>query len=183
MTTNWRVSKVEIFNEAGGSFVPPYTLRGDMDQTEFEFGCGLGTNEVWKLRFTLSRKDGFAPNQIGTVARLAFPARGALPSAPITIGAAGMTLSVHSEYQQFGPTVVARLDPPDEDVQLTVLRMVDRYGANIRHYPYGSQFKGNYSWTLHPQQEGDYINLTLAASRLRYVEVLVRPKPPFKYSP
>ena len=184
-TTNWCVVKVEILDEAGGHQQPSTTSYGfNLTRRKYEFRAGLGTNAVWKLRFTLLRVGGFTSNEIALIQRLPMPVRGAGPSEPIALNAGGMNLSAYCEcHKEEFSSLVARLDAPDEDVALMALRIGDQNGANIgQPYPVGSHFKGGYLWVLHPQQESESINATLAVSRLRYVELLVRPEPPFRYS-
>ena len=91
------------------------------------------------------------------------------------------------------PRLAAYLSVPDANVQLVALRLVDQSGANIRFSTYGSQFDGSFFWSLPPRSESgrrnitlpetDFMDVTLALSPLRYVELLVRPEPPYKYSP
>jgi hypothetical protein len=196
ITTNWRVANVEVFDEAGGCYpaiAHSYSTGIDLTQKELEFHAGLGTNAVWKLRLTLSKTGGFSSNEIVSLDRLPIPTADSGSSKPISLDIQGVRFSVHSEFLGNTPRVVAQLDVPDESVHLTAVKLVEQYGADIYSSPYRNQFKGSFYWALPPRQERerrnitlpetDFMNATLALTRLLYVEVLVRPEPPFKYSP
>jgi hypothetical protein len=185
-STNWCVAKVEILDEAGGYQQPPITSYGfNLTRGRYEFRAGLGTSAVWKLRFTLLRVGGFTSNEIALIQRLPMPARGAGPSEPIALKVGGMDLSVYCEvHKEDFSSLVARLDAPAEEVELMALRIVDQHGTNIGPpFPSLAHNKGGSLWVLHPRQDSESINATLAVCRVRYVELLVRPEPPFKYSP
>ena len=111
---------------------------------------------------------------------------------PISVDIQGVKLSIHSEFFNMNhPRLAAHLSVPDANVQLVALRLVDQSGANIRFSAYGNQLNGSFFWSLPPREhrsiitlpETDFMNVTLAMGRLRHVELLVRPEPPFKYSP
>lgn len=175
-TTHWRVANIEVFDEAGGRHQLPshsYSTGAEMTRKDVEFRGGLGTNGVWKLRLTLAKSGGFSSNEVVTVERLPIPTSASGSSSPVSVEIQGVKLSLHSEFVMSQPRVVASLAVPDESVQLTPLRLVDRSGARIECYAYRNI-------TL---PETEFMNVTVALSRLCYVELLVRPEPPFKYSP
>jgi hypothetical protein len=194
VSTNWRVANVEVFDEAGGRHEPDshsYSTGAELTRKEVEFRGGLGTNAVWKLRLTLAKTGGFSSNEVVSLDRLPIPAADSGSSRPISVDIEGVKLSIHTEFFNMNhPRLAAYLSVPDANVQLVALRLVDQSGANIRFSPYGNQFNGSFFWSLPPRPEGerrnimlpetDFMDATLALSRLRYVELLVRPEPPFK---
>ena len=196
-STNWRVANVEVFDEAGGCYSTPvhsYSTGTELKQTDLEFRCGLGTNAVWRLRFTLAKVGGFSSNEIVSLERLPIATAESGSSKPISLDIQGVKLSIQTEFFMMShPRLAARLSVPDQSVQLVALRLVDQSGANITSSPYGNQFTGSFFWSLPRRAESerrnitlpetDFMDVTLALSRLRYVELLVRPEPPFKYSP
>lgn len=197
MSTNWCVANVEVFDEAGGRYEPAshsYSTGAELTRNEVEFRGGLGTNAVWKLRLTLAKTGGFSSNEVVSLERLPIPTADSGSSKPISLDIQGVKLSVHSEFFNMNhPRLAAYLSVPDANVQLVALRLVDQSGANLKFSSYGDQFEGSFFWSLPPRPESerrnitlpetDFMNATLAMSRLRNVELLVRPEPPYKYSP
>ena len=176
-TNDWFAHNISVRTSAGGEYSPSATsgLR-ETARTNLTFRGGLGTNAAWTLRYGLVRSS-FGSNEVFTFERVPIPGRSDHQFAPASATLQDLTLTLTGFRGASNVYVYAGFSPPDKDLRLELVRIVDDHGREGRVTVTGVQAGANYHFGTDLPPEATTADLTFALRRERHIEVTARPTP------
>jgi hypothetical protein len=174
-TNDWFAHNISVRNSTGGEYSPSAISGiGETARTNLAFRGGLGTNAAWTLRYGLVRAS-FGSNEVHTFQRVPIPGRSDHQFAPASATLQGVTLTLIGF--RIGSYVFAGFSPPDKDLRLELVRIVDDRGREGHVTVTGVEDGANYQFGTDLPPDATTADLTFALRRERHIEVTARPTP------
>jgi len=181
-STDWQLCGVEVFDEAGGSYRPGVgALRVNMNDGSLRFRGGLSPTTVWKLRFAVGQVGGFRSNQVSTFRDVPLEGLARATFAPRSNDVNGVTLTLFDVTTGRPRCLNLTTMPPDDEVTVVLSEAIDEQGQrhDVRfigpRFSRGGRSHGYFSFPMDWNLKSKSVDATFGISRLRYVEMLVRP--------
>lgn len=181
-STDWQLCGVEVFDEAGGNYRPGVgALRVNMNDGSLRFRGSLSSTKVWKLRFAVCQVGGFRSNQVTIFRDVPLEGLARATFAPRSNNVNGVTLNLFDVTTGRPRCLNLMTMPPDDEVTVVLSEAIDEQGQRHDVRFIGPRFSrrgrshGYASFPMDQNLRSKSVDATFGISRLRYVEMLVRP--------
>jgi hypothetical protein len=120
-------------------------------------------------------RSSYGTNEVFTFEHVPIPGRSDHPFAPASVTLQGVTLTPTGF--RITNYVFAGFSPPDKDLRLELVRIVDERGRESHVTVTGVQAGANYHFGTDLPPDATTADLTFAIRRERHIEVKARPTP------
>lgn len=184
-TPNWRLCGIEVFDETGGSYRPGTRSGGvavalQSVPPQLSFIGTLSSNQVWKVRLFVCRVDRFSTNELWTLPDIPLEGLARATFAPRSNTVNGCSVILYDVSGRPRELKLV-LIPPDEAMAMVLCDVTDDQGE--RHamkevlvaQPRQRGGYSGYNFPLRRDLTSKTVSATFAVTRVRYVDMIVKP--------